>query len=135
MNDTADALIDRYLQIRDHLEAQQKAFADWAKPFKEEMEAITSKVHAKLLELGGDKPSIKTASGTAYITTTKNPKVEDRDVYLKFIGAQWDKYGNAMLQIGTPQVAALTEFMDDHEGNLPPGVKIEPFTRVTIRKS
>ena len=131
---TADSLIERYLALRDHLDAQGKAFSEWARPFKEEMEAISGRVHEMLLALGGDKPSIKTAAGTAFTTTTKNPRIENRDTYLKWISDNWDRYGNAMLQLGAPQVAAVTEFMDEHDGALPPGVKIEPFTKVTIRK-
>jgi hypothetical protein len=131
---TADQDIERFLALRDHIEAQNKAFTEWAKPLRDEMEQITSRMHARLLELGGDKPSIKTAAGTAFTTTTKNPKIENRDTYLEFVGKNWTQYGNAMLQLGAPQVSALQEFMDDHEGQLPPGVKIEPFTRVTIRK-
>ena len=131
---TADWLIERYLTLRDHLEAQQKAFTEWAKPMRDEMEQISSKVHEMLLALGGDKPSIKTAAGIAFTTTTKNPKVLDRDEYLKWCLANWQTYGNAMLQVGAPQVAAVTEYMDAHEGALPPCVKIEPFTKVSIRK-
>ncbi len=132
---TADALIERYLQLRDHLEAQQKSFTEWAKPHRDEMDEITQKVHEMLLALGGDKPSIKTAAGTAFTTTTKNPKVLDRDEYLKWCLKNWTTYGNAMLQIGAPQVAAIQEFMDANEGHLPPHVKIEPFTKVSIRKT
>jgi len=131
---TADQLIERYLALRDHVEAQQKAFTEYCKPFRDEMEQILAKTHEMLLALGGDKPSIKTAAGTAFTTTSKNPKIADRDAFLKFVGETWDQYGNAMLQLGAPQVSALQEFMDDHDGTLPPGVKIEPFTRVTIRK-
>lgn len=132
---TADSLIERYLQLRDHVEAQSKAFSEWAKPYRDEMEQIASKVHEMLLGLGGDKPSIKTAAGTAFTTTTKNPRVLDRDEYIKWCLQNWQQYGNAMLQIGTPKVEAVNEFMDDHEGALPPFVKIEPFTKVSIRKT
>jgi hypothetical protein len=132
---TADQDIERFLALRDHIEAQNKAFTEWAKPLRDEMEQITSRMHARLLELGGDKPSIKTAAGTAFTTTTKNPRVLDRDEYLKWCLANWQTYGNAMLQISSPQVAAVNEFMDAHEGALPPNVKIEPFTKVSIRKS
>ena len=131
---TADWLIDRYILLRDHIAAQNKALAEFLKPAKDEMDAIESKVHEMLLALGGDKPSIKTAAGTAFTTTTKNPKVLDRDEYLKWCLHNWQTYGNAMLQIGAPQVAAVTEFMDAHEGALPPNIKIEPFTKVSIRK-
>lgn len=132
---TPDALIARYLQLRDHRDEQAKRFSEWAKPINEEMEAILGKVHEHLLALGGDKPSIKTAHGIAFTTTSKNPRIENRDVYIDFVLENWDAIGNAMLQIGAPQVAAVTEYMDAHEGQLPPGVKIEPFTKVSIRKS
>src|SRR5262249_34874250 len=100
-----------FIRIRDFLAAQAKAFAEWGTPHKARMTAIEQELHTRLLELGGDKPSIKTDNGTAYFTTTTNPRIGDRDVYLKFIGQHWDQYGNAMLQLGTPQIAALTEFM------------------------
>src|SRR5262245_26911458 len=119
---TADQLIDRYIAIRDHIATQSKAFDEWKKPFNEEMEAISAKLHEMLLALGGDSPKLATGSGTAYFTTTKNPRIENRDIYLKFLNDEWTRYGNAMLQLGTPQVAAVNEYMDEHEGALPPGV-------------
>lgn len=132
---TPDALIERYLFLRDFKDEQSKKFAEWAKPINEEMESISSRLHEHLLSLGGDKPSIKTAAGTAFTTTSKNPRIENRDTYLDFVLDNWDTVGNAMLQVGTPQVSAVVEYMDAHDGQLPPGVKIEPFTKVTIRKS
>ena len=53
-NRTADELIKRFLDIRDHLETQNKAFQEWVKPFKTEMDEITAELHEKLLELGGE---------------------------------------------------------------------------------
>lgn len=130
-----DALIERYLFLRDFVAEQAKRFDEWAKPHKEEMEVISSRLHEHLLALGGDKPSIKTAHGTAFTTTSKNPRIENRDTYLDFVLDNWDTVGNAMLQVGTPQVSAVTEYMDAHDGQLPPGVKIEPFTKVSIRRT
>lgn len=133
---TPDQYIQRYLFLRDFVAEQSKKFADWAKPINEEMESISSRLHEHLLALGGDKPSIKTAHGTAFTTTSKNPRISDRDAYLDFVlGDAWDTYGNAMLQVGTPQVSAVTDYMDAHDGQLPPGVKVEPFTKISIRKS
>lgn len=133
---TPDQDISRYLFLRDFVAEQSKRFDEWARPHKEEMEAISSRLHEHLLALGGDKPSIKTAHGTAFTTTSKNPRISDRDAYLDFVlGEAWDTYGNAMLQLGAPQVSAVVEYMDAHDGTLPPGVRVEPFTKVSIRKS
>lgn len=132
---TADELIKRFLDLRDHLDEQGKRFQEWAKPFREEMEAIQSELHAKLLELGGDKPALKTASGTAFTTTKKNPRIENRDIYLDWILDNWDNGGNAMLQLREPKVDEVVGYMDQHDGQLPPGVKLEPFTTVSIRRT
>src|SRR5262249_15549017 len=127
---TADQLLDRYLYLRDHLDAQDKAFKEWAKPFRDEMEKISAQVHEMLLALGGDRPKLATGSGTAYFQTTRNPSIMDRDAFLKFVGENWNTFGNAMLQLRAPQVTALDEYMQAHDGELPPGVKLSPNTAV-----
>ncbi len=132
---TIDWMIDRYILLRDYIAAQNKALTEFLTPARTEMLAIEQCIHEKLLELGGDKPKLATGSGTAFLTTTKNPKVLDRDEYIKWCLQNWQTYGNAMLQIGAPKIEALTEFMDANEGQLPPNVKIEPFTKVSIRKT
>lgn len=132
-----DDLIARYLQLRDFCDGQTKALTEYLKPLRDEMEQITGKVQDELNRLGGDRPSIKTAHGTAFTTTKKNPKIAEgaRDEYLKWCLANWNEIGNAMLQIAAPQVTAVQEYMDAHDGHLPPHVEINPVTVVTIRKA
>lgn len=132
---TTDWLIERYIALRDYIAAQNKALSEFLKSSRGEMDAIEAEVHRKLLALGGDKPKLATSSGSAFLTTTKNPWMLDRDEYLRWCLANWQTYGNAMLQIGAPKVEAIVEYMDAHEGHLPPHVELKPNTSVTIRKT
>jgi hypothetical protein len=137
---TADQLIEKFLKIKDHCTAQQKQFSDYLKPFQEQMVEIENKLLAMLHELNKNKPDAKKAmlscdAGTAYLSTIVSPKVAERDAYIDFILDNWDAVGNAMLQVGAPQKDAVQEYLDSHEGQLPPGVTTSAFTRVNIRRS
>lgn len=137
MSETADYLIGRFVQLRDHCQAQQKKFDEFLKPFKAEQAEIQDKLLALLNQTGGE--SIKTEYGTASKSTIVTPKVESRDAYLNWLFAlsddDWTAFGNAMLQIAAPQIDAVREYMQNHEGQLPPGVQTSSFTRVNVRRS
>lgn len=136
-NQTADQLISRFVQLRDHCQAQQKKFDEFLKPFKTEQAEIQDKLLAMLNQTGGE--AIKTEHGTASKSVIVTPKVEARDAYLDWLFAlpdeDWNAFGNAMLQIAAPQIDAVREYMENHEGQLPPGVTTSSFTRVNIRRS
>ena len=79
--------------------------------------------------------SIRTDAGTAYLSTIVTPSIEgDKTEFLDWCLSEWDTRG-AMLQIGAPQKTALQEYMDAHQGQLPPHVKTSSFTRVNVRRS
>ena len=138
--ETADQLIEQHLKLRDHCAAQQKQFADFLKPFQTQMQEIENKLLAMLNALNVGKPESKRAqlstdAGTAYLSTITTPKVVERDKYVDFILDNWDEIGNEMLQLAAPQKDAVENYMQAHEGQLPPGVTTSTFTRVNIRRS
>ena len=132
---TADTLIERYLVLKDHVAAQSKAFADWAKPHRDEMEKIEAKLREMLLAMGEKAEAIKTANGTAYTSLITTPGIENREAFIDWAMENWETGGNEMMQLSKPQVTAVKEFMDTHEGALPPGVKISTFQQLNIRRS
>ena len=140
MSETADQLIKRFVELRDHIESQNKKFTAFIKPFRDEMSEIQNKLLPMLNALGnsGDE-AIKTEFGTAYKSTVTTSKVEARETYLDWLFAMsdddWHAFGNAMLQIAAPQIDAVREFMEKHDGHLPPGVTTSSFTRVNVRRS
>ena len=132
----ADQLVKRFIELRDHCQAQQKKFDEFLQPFKKEQVEIQDKLLGMLNESGGE--ALKTEFGTASKSTIVTPRVEARDSYLEWLWAlsdeEWTAFGNAMLQIAAPQIDAVREYMQSHEGHLPPGVTTSSFTRVNIRR-
>jgi hypothetical protein len=135
VTDQADTLIERYLALKDHLASQQKAFNDFCKPHRDEMDQIEAKLREMLLAMGEKAEAIKTANGTAYVSVITTPGIENRDAFIDFCMDNWETVGNEMLQLGKPQVTSVKEYMDTHEGALPPGVKISTYQQLNIRRS
>ena len=130
---TPASQIERWQQLKTHLTAQSKAFADYCKPFKDEQEQIENWLLDFLNKTGQN--SAKTESGTAYKSTITTPKVVDREKYLDAVLDHWEDFGNAMLQVSAPQVAALEEYMQKSGGLPPPGTEVSNYVRLNIRKS
>lgn len=136
---TPDQLIAEHNQISDHLAAQSKVFAEYCKPYNERLTEISNLLLGHLNALNEGKPegkraSLSTEHGTAYLSTIVTPKAVDKEKFLDFVLADWDRYG-AMLQISAPKKDEVTAYMDEHNGSLPPHVEISSFTRVNIRRA
>lgn len=126
------ALVAEHQQIKTHLEAQEKLFSDYKKPYNERIEQIQGAITAAMTEQG--IKSFKTDTGTAILSTIVTPKILDKEKYLDWVLEDWDNRG-AMLQIGAPQKNALDEFMDANEGRLPPNIETSSILRFSIRKA
>lgn len=131
MTDIA-ALVSEHQQIKAHLEAQEKIFSEYKKPYNAQLELIQAQITATMTEQG--IKSFKTDTGTAILSTIVAPKVIDKEKFLDFVLEDWDNRG-AMLQIGAPQKDALQEYMDTHNGALPPSVETSSIVRFSIRKA
>lgn len=130
---TPASLIAEILQLDDWIDAQTARFNEWIKPHREKIEALKNQVQDYLNNSGGK--SFKCEHGTAYLSTIVSPSIDgDKTVFLDWCLEDWDRRG-AMLQIGAPQKTALQEFMDAHQGQLPPSVKTSAITRLNVRRS
>ena len=126
------ALVSEHQKIRTHLDAQQKVFSDYCKPYNERMEQIQALITSAMTEQG--IKSFKTNTGTAILSTIVTPKLIDETKYLDWVLEDWDKRG-AMLKIGPPLKDALTEYMDANNGALPPNIETSSIVRFSIRKA
>lgn len=129
---TADSLVAEHVRLDDWVKAETKRFGDYLKPHKERLQEIEDQLQAFMLQHKVD--SVRADSGTAYISTIMNVKVEDREKYLDFVNQEWDAYGNEML-LASVQKEAIRQYMQDHAGAPPPGVAIGWFQRVNVRRS
>lgn len=135
MSDDPGALILEFLALREWLSAESKRFAEHCKPHKERMETIRNLMLVRANQESKnphDAWSIRLDTGTAYRSTTMSPKVQDRDAFLDFIFGE--EPHEEFLQISAPQVDAVRDWMEAHEGKPPPGVHVEFNTTVNIRK-
>lgn len=148
-------LIKAHQELKAWCESQQKAFGEMMKPYQEKMEGYAS----QLLELALAQKvnSFSTDFGTAYISTGFRHKVDPnagatwtnpetgevstgREALLDWLLANWDQYGSehAAVNIGIDGVKAYmeaTKSPEHPEGQLPPGISIERWSRMNIRKS
>lgn len=133
MTETAEQLISEHHRIDDFVKAEGKRFAEFMKPHRDQLEEIENKLLAILNAQGSE--SIKADSGTAYISNIMSPKIIDRDAYIDWVLDKWDEIGNEMLQVSAPQKDALKQFMEENNKTLPPGVQVEFYRKLNVRRS
>lgn len=137
MTDLPDigSLVEQHQKLRRHLDAQELAFKEYCKPYREQMEKLEAEISAAMHKAG--MKSVKTEFGTPILSeiTTPRIKTDERDGYIDWCMENWSTYGGQMLQIGAPQVTAVREYMDKNEGRLPPHIEISTALRFSIRKA
>lgn len=125
---TTGELIQRFIQLRDAVEAKTKAFELELKPYKDGMAAIENAVGQQIIDMGGE--SIKTEHGTAYRTSVLSVKMADRETFLQFV------IDNNALDYLTSAVSK--ELVKDYiEANNcpPPGLDIAYIHKTNFRRS
>ena len=122
-------MIKKYLEIKDYIEREQKAFDEKTEPYTKAMSTIANHLLEVLNTQGGQ--SIKTDFGTAYKATSMAAKVVDREEFYNFV---FDHRAHNYLTAAVSK-DAVKEFMEINNGLLPPGIEISNFTKVNIRRS
>ena len=128
---TDNDLIAENHKIADLIKAAQGKFNEWSKPHNERLKAIEDDLFARLVERDSEKTT--TDAGTAYISNLTSVKVEDQGSLFDFAAEFWDSYGDEIkLSIG---IKAVRAYMDEHDGQLPPGVSLSKYSRLNINRS
>lgn len=124
-----EALVARYIALRNKVNAEEQAFDDRMKPYREAMATIANVLQATLIARGAD--STKTGAGTAYLSTTYRVGVKDREALTAYVrlSGNLDMFTNAVSK------EAVDQYMEEHDGQLPPGVERTPFQKCNFRKS
>lgn len=120
-------LIDKFISLRDLVDEAQNKFKARLKVVTDEMEMIEALLLTRLEESGQESSSSKT--GTVFFTTQTRCGVGDWDELLPFVMS-----GNPQLLNKAVNKTAVKEYMDEHEGDLPPGVNWSEERVVQIRK-
>ena len=128
MTYTAEQVIARYVALRDECDQIAKRHAAELKPHHDAMEKLEAWLLATLNGQGAD--NIKTPQGTAYKSTTLSTKVADWDALWAFI-----ELGHPEFLVHGVNKTAVKEFMDENQGQQPPGVETSWMVKVNVRRS
>lgn len=125
----SNEIIERYIQYRDFLAAEQEAFDLKNRPYREAMEVLSG---AMLLELNNSgEESVRTEAGTAYKSTTLSARVKDPEALFNFV-RESDAFD--LLVAGVAKDAVKT-YIAEHQGALPPGVEAAYVTKCNFRRA
>lgn len=120
-------LVAKYISYRDFVAKEQEALNAKLKPYNEAITMIAGAMQIRMKEAGAE--SIRTEFGTAYVSTTTQFKVVNRDDFFNFI-READAF-----ELLTAAVAkdAVKQYADEHQGQIPPGLEQSWFTKVNFR--
>ncbi len=123
-----DRLVKTYLKIRDARTALKNKFDEEDRALKDKLETLENFMLAEMNRTGIE--SVKTLAGTAYRTETMVPTGSDWGAFYA-----WVKEHNAFDFIFRRIKAdAVKDYMDQHDGLVPPGVSVYSKYGVTIRR-
>lgn len=123
-----DALVEKYILLRDKKAELKKAYTEKAARFDNLMTKLEA-VMLQMFEAQGIE-SVKTPSGTAYKTPRTTVGVADWDMVLEFVKEHeyW-----SMLERRVSK-AAVEQWQTEY-GDLPPGLNIRQEVVVNVRRS
>lgn len=126
---TAEEMVEKYLWLRSHIEAETKKFEASMQPYKNAQAALEAA--AGLLMIRTKQRALSTNAGTAFRVTKTSTRCVDRDAWLDFVwqNGAWDGL--------TAHVSSdfVEQWMEAHDGQPPPGIKVESFVKVQFRKA
>ncbi len=124
---TDEAVVAKYLEIRNAKAALVAKHEAQLKPFNEAMAKLADLMLARLNERGAD--NTKTPVGTAYKSRQVSCTMADRDAFLNYVQehAAWSLVTNHVSKEAVSEIIDLT-------GSPPPGVSYEARVVVNFRK-
>lgn len=131
-----DQLVSRYLELRTFLELEAESQAQFVKPHTEAMTTIANELHARLLQRNpnwqpGMKASGSAGGGTFFLKTSTSTKVADRQTFFAYV------LENNATNLLTAHVAkeGIEEYQKEHNDALPPGITVDRFAQLQVRKT
>ena len=121
-------VVSKYIALRDEKAALKAEYEEKLAPVVEQMDMIEIALLAKMDEAGAD--SIKCADGTCYISTRTSASVADRDSFMAHVleNEEWP-----LLEVRASK-AAVEQYIEEHGGQLPPGVDWSAVRVVNFRR-
>jgi hypothetical protein len=124
---TLDQAVAGYIKLRDRKKEIVDEHKEVLAPYNEKLLKLENWIQHELQSQGAT--NVKTGHGTAYLSTTTRPKVEDWNAFLDHIRANdlWS------LLERRPCKQAVDEYIEG-SGEVPPGVSIKREVNARVRR-
>ena len=128
MSKTPKELITEFIQLRDELSRRKADFKAIEDGIKTRQAQIQGELQQVMGQMGVD--SLKTPSGTAYLTEKVSVLTSDKEKFLEYIqkNEAWE-----LLDVRGSKTA-IQEYMLENN-DVPPGIELSRFQDVGIRRS
>jgi hypothetical protein len=127
-NPRFDHRVRQYIALRDKIAAEEAKFEALIKPVKE----AKAKVDAALIEMldNAGAEMVRTDAGTVTALVRRTASLQDPDAFMNYVKTN----GLFELMDRRANVTACVEHAETHDGQLPPGVKLNSIRHVGVRK-
>ena len=124
---TVDQILGEYIKVRDARDEAAKAFEERDQHFKKVLHKMDMELMRRANEAGVEQ--FKSPHGTAFLQTNMKASVADKKVLNDFLRDEnIDPLDILQARVST---RALQDYMDAHEGKVPPGV--DTFREKVVR--
>lgn len=122
-------LIEKYIEIRDNKEALDAAHKERVAVLKKQMAVLEAEFNARMNAEGTEQ--IKSQVATVYYTSSDRAKCTDWDAFLAYAEST-GQVDLTQRRLSTTKVLAHIEAQG---GEVPPGIQLEAYREVRVRKS
>ena len=122
-----DAVVEKYVKLRDFESAITAEFKKRKALIEQEMDRLEVELMTFLNTTGQE--SANTKEGTFYKKMSMSAKVEDRDMFMKFV---FETEGANFLESRVNKTA-VDEYVAEH-GMVPPGVSVVRVVKVIVNR-
>lgn len=123
-----DECVEYYVKLRDTLKIADDKHKEKTRGAREYLEALNGVLRDKLTEAGAD--SVKTSAGTAYKTLKKSATIADGGVFRQYV-IENGAFDLVDMRANAPAVSA---FIKENNGEMPPGVNYSTHVEVGVRR-
>lgn len=120
--------IEQFIAVRDRLAEIDAAHDKARKPLLDVKDRLSGYLLEFLEKSGGE--SIRTVHGTCYATIRSTASLADPDAFMKFV-VENEKFE---LLDRRANATAVKDYVEEHEGHLPPGVNLNQMKTVGVRR-
>lgn len=126
---STEKLVKTYIKMRDALTEKRRAFEAEERDIKEKMKILEGALLQHLQDAGAE--SVQTKAGTFYRQIEVTPSGSDWDAFYKWV-AEHNEFEALERRI---KKTFIKDYMETHEGTLPPGVSVYKEYVVRVRRS